>query len=121
LLQNAAEAVDLQTGHVEVSASEDSGELTLVVADNGKGMTEEVRARIFEPLYTTKLRGTGLGLAIVDGIVKRHGGRITVTSAIGRGTTFSITIPIGEASREPAPDLGGAADFRGKAAHTQGS
>jgi PAS domain S-box-containing protein len=114
LLQNAAEAVDPVTGRVEVSASEDSGELTLVVRDNGKGMTEEVRARIFEPLYTTKLRGTGLGLAIVDGIIKRHGGRIEVTSTLGLGTTFSMTIPIGEASTEPAPDMGGAADLRGK-------
>jgi PAS domain S-box-containing protein len=115
LLQNAAEAVDAQTGRVEVTASEEGGELTIVVTDNGKGMTEEVRARIFEPLYTTKLRGTGLGLAIVEGIIKRHGGRILVASALGRGTTFSITIPISEASTEPAPDLGGAADLRGKA------
>jgi PAS domain S-box-containing protein len=114
LLQNAAEAVDPEAGRVEVSASEDSGMLTLVVADNGKGMKEEVRARIFEPLYTTKLRGTGLGLAIVDGIIKRHGGRIEVTSALGRGTTFTINIPIGEASSEPAPDMGGAADLRAK-------
>jgi PAS domain S-box-containing protein len=112
LLQNAVEAVDPETGRVEVRASEDNGALTLIVTDNGKGMKEEVRARIFEPLYTTKLRGTGLGLAIVDGIIKRHGGRIEVTSAIGRGTTFSITIPIGEASSEPAPDMGGAADLR---------
>jgi signal transduction histidine kinase len=102
------------SGRVEVSASEDQGELTLIVADNGKGMTEEVRARIFEPLYTTKLRGTGLGLAIVEGIIKRHGGRIDVKSSLGRGTTFSITIPLGEATLEPAPDMGGAADLRGK-------
>jgi len=112
LLQNAVEAVDAETGRVEVRASENGAELTLLVADNGKGMTEEVRARIFEPLYTTKLRGTGLGLAIVDGIIKRHGGRMTVSSAPGRGTTFSITIPFGEASTGPSPDLGGAADLR---------
>ncbi|HEX3854628.1 MAG TPA: ATP-binding protein, partial [Polyangiaceae bacterium] len=112
LLQNAAEAVDPETGRVEVRASEDGGELTLIVADNGKGMSEEVRARIFEPLYTTKLRGTGLGLAIVDGIIKRHGGRISVASAPNRGTTFTIVIPFGEASLGPSPDLGGAADLR---------
>lgn len=114
LLQNAAEAVSPEHGRVEVSASAQGEELLLVVEDNGKGMTEEVRARIFEPLYTTKLRGTGLGLAIVDGIIKRHGGRIEVASTLGRGTTFRIRVPFGEASREAPPDLGGAADLRGK-------
>jgi PAS domain S-box-containing protein len=112
LLQNAVEAVDPESGRVEVGASEDAGQLRLIVRDNGKGMPAEVRARIFEPLYTTKLRGTGLGLAIVEGIVKRHGGQIQVTSELGRGTTFTVTIPIGEASLEPAPELGGAADLR---------
>ncbi|MEO7034144.1 MAG: ATP-binding protein [Polyangiaceae bacterium] len=112
LLQNAVEAVDKQTGRVEVRARDEGGELTLIVADNGKGMSEEVRARIFEPLYTTKLRGTGLGLAIVEGIIKRHNGRISVTSVINQGTAFTITIPIGEASTDPTPDMGGAADLR---------
>lgn len=112
LLQNGAEAVDPQQGRIEVRAAEQAGKLVLLVVDNGRGMPEDVQARIFEPLYTTKLRGTGLGLAIVEGIVKRHGGSISVTSAVNRGTTFAITIPIGEASTQPQPDLGGAADLR---------
>jgi signal transduction histidine kinase len=119
LLQNAAEAVDQQTGRVEVRGSADSGELVLKVIDNGKGMSESVRARIFEPLYTTKLRGTGLGLAIVEGIIKRHDGRISVSSVQNGGTTFTIVIPIGEASLGPAPEMGGAADLRSSSA-TQG-
>ena len=121
LLQNAVEAVDPQTGRVEVRASVDSGELTLRVIDNGKGMSEDVRARIFEPLYTTKLRGTGLGLAIVEGIVKRHDGRISVASVQNGGTTFTIVIPIGEASLGPCPELGGAADLRLSAAKPEPS
>ena len=121
LLQNAVEAVDPQSGRVEVRASVDSSELTLRVIDNGKGMSEAVRARIFEPLYTTKLRGTGLGLAIVEGIVKRHDGRISVASVQNAGTTFTIVIPIGEASRGPAPELGGAADLRMSAAASDAS
>jgi len=112
LLQNAVEAVDPHSGRVEVRASVDAGELTLRVVDNGKGMSEDVRTRIFEPLYTTKLRGTGLGLAIVEGIVKRHDGRISVASVQHGGTTFTIVIPLGEASLGPAPELGGAADLR---------
>jgi signal transduction histidine kinase len=104
--------VDRQTGRVEVRANVGSGVLCLMVIDNGKGMSEDVRARIFEPLYTTKLRGTGLGLAIVEGIVKRHEGRISVSSVRNGGTTFTIMIPLGEASLGPAPELGGAADLR---------
>jgi PAS domain S-box-containing protein len=112
LLQNAVEAVDPLTGRVEVRASVDTSELTLRVIDNGKGMSEDVRARIFEPLYTTKLRGTGLGLAIVEAIIKRHDGRISVASVQNGGTTFTIVIPLSEASHGPAPELGGAADMR---------
>ena len=66
------------------------------IADTGKGMSQEVQNRIFEPFYTTKPvgKGTGLGLSIsYDIIVKKHGGRIEVNSEPGQGTTFRITLP----------------------------
>ncbi len=82
--------------------------LRLEVSDTGTGMTEEVRAHVFEPFYTTKPRerGTGLGLAIAQAIVTDHGGRIEVESEPGAGSTFSIILPLEKpAERElrPAP------------------
>jgi CheY-like chemotaxis protein len=67
----------------------------LVVADTGQGMDPEVKERIFEPFFSTKgpSRGTGLGLATVYAIVKRHGGRIEVTSELNRGTVCSVYWP----------------------------
>ncbi len=71
------------------------GDVELFVQDNGVGMTPEVQSRIFEPFFTTKGpgSGTGLGLAMVKGLVDAHQGRITVTSAWGRGTTFTVALP----------------------------
>jgi PAS domain S-box-containing protein len=112
LVQNAAEAVDPQRGLIEIRAIEQDGQLVFEVRDNGKGIPAEVQSKVFEPLFTTKLRGTGLGLAIVDGIVKRHGGEITVKSELGRGTSFRVRVPVSEPSVTVTPELGGASDWR---------
>jgi signal transduction histidine kinase len=66
----------------------------LCFADTGKGMEPAVLSRIFEPFFTTKPGGTGLGLAIAQKIVESHGGRIEVTSEVGKGTTFRVRLPV---------------------------
>lgn len=77
--------------------------LSLRVKDSGEGMAPRVMARIFEPFFTTKEKGqgTGMGLAVVHGIVKSHGGDIQVTSQQGKGSIFTIFLPIVKKDPEP--------------------
>jgi len=103
LLTNAADAV-LQSGggHIAVSTAARGGTLELAVRDEGVGIAPDDVARIFEPFYTTKGRGkgTGLGLAICRELALALGGRIAVESAPGRGSTFALSLPRGEAVKE---------------------
>ncbi|HEX8951432.1 MAG TPA: HAMP domain-containing sensor histidine kinase, partial [Polyangia bacterium] len=98
LITNAADAVPADGGHIRVEAQALGGAVAIAVADDGVGIAPEDAARIFEPFYTTKGRGkgTGLGLAICRELATALGGRITVDSAPGRGSTFTVTLPRSE-------------------------
>jgi signal transduction histidine kinase/BarA-like signal transduction histidine kinase len=94
LLNNALEAMPAG-GRFTFRVGAGNGRVVIRAEDSGCGMSEETRRRVFEPFFTTKgAQGNGLGLAVVWGIVSRHGGEITVESALGRGTTFVIGLPI---------------------------
>lgn len=72
-----------------------AGEIAVTIVDTGVGMTEDVARKIFEPFFTTKEKdGTGLGLAICLGLVRSHGGSISVDSKPGEGTTFTLRFPL---------------------------
>ncbi|MDQ5838398.1 MAG: HAMP domain-containing histidine kinase [Acidobacteriota bacterium] len=88
-------SVEGATPDARVGAGGDAGRVRIDFADTGTGMTEEVRAHIFDPLYTTKKRGrgTGLGLVVVRQVVSEHGGTIEVKSEPGRGARFRLTFP----------------------------
>jgi signal transduction histidine kinase len=95
LLQNGVEAIpEGRAGLVEVTAEALAGQVKVRVRDEGIGMDEVTRARVFEPLFTTKKQGTGLGLAIVESLVKQHGGSLSLQSTIGVGTVFTVVLPL---------------------------
>src|SRR4026207_796348 len=76
------------------------------IIDDGPGMSETLAAQVFEPFFTTKAEGegTGLGLSISQGIVKEHGGRIMRSSEEGKGSTFTVQLPVGARTAAPAAD-----------------
>jgi signal transduction histidine kinase len=95
IINNALEAVE-DGGHIAIAAQKlDSGSLAVIVEDNGVGISKENLRRIYEPFYTTRPGdSSGLGLSVTQGIVKKLGGDIRVESEYGKGTRFTIVLPI---------------------------
>lgn len=110
LLSNALKAVEGSAAPrvtLDAAVIEDAARtmLALRVKDNGRGMTPAVRERIFEPFFTTVTdgRGTGLGLFLIRNVVRAHGGRVTVDSVPGTGTTFTLILPLADPVPQEIP------------------
>jgi two-component system, NtrC family, sensor histidine kinase HydH len=92
LVQNAIDAVE-KKGKVEINYFRKGNDLLIEIADNGKGIPENIKNKIFDLYYTSKPEGTGLGLSIVQKIIAEHNGTIEVFSEINKYTKFKITLP----------------------------
>jgi signal transduction histidine kinase len=100
LLRNATDAMG-DGGRIDIDVepgTPESNEVCVCVRDTGPGIAPDVIDRIFEPFFSTKRRGLGIGLALSEKIVRAHGGAISVESVLGRGATFTVTLPQPEAA-----------------------
>lgn len=89
---NAAEAMEGR-GTFTIKSNVEGNLVIVTFRDSGPGLTDEIRANLFSPFFSTKSNGTGLGLFICDNIIRKHGGRIDVSGVLGTGTCFSLKIP----------------------------
>jgi two-component system sensor histidine kinase HydH len=99
ILQNGIEAL-ADGGVIKIVACSQGAHIAITIADNGPGISEDIRRKIFNLYFTTKATGTGLGLSIVHQIISEHDGEITVTSIEDGGTSFQILLPT--AAADPA-------------------
>jgi len=102
LLLNAIQAID-KKGFIEVALEQERDQVTIAVKDNGRGISPQNLGNIFRPFFTTKGNGTGLGLSLARRIVEEHGGKIEVTSSLGRGTRFVVSLPLRRGSLQAMP------------------
>jgi signal transduction histidine kinase/CheY-like chemotaxis protein len=121
ILINAAQALgppkpDGEHHEIRVATSTDAtGRAVIVISDTGVGISDEIRGRLFDPFFTTKPIGvgTGLGLSICHGIVAAHGGEITVSSELGKGSRFTVLLPAGTLPPSvPVPAPAGSSGIR---------
>ncbi|HEX9880621.1 MAG TPA: ATP-binding protein [Candidatus Binatia bacterium] len=100
LILNGIQAMP-KGGSLTLEAGTSRRELVLTVADTGRGIPTETLERIFEPYYTTKSKGSGLGLSIARRIAEAHAGTLAVESEVGRGSRFTVRLPVGGPAKSP--------------------
>jgi len=95
LISNAIDAIGKE-GAIEIKSIRFGGEIAISIADNGPGIPEEHQRKVFDPFFTTKDtgKGTGLGLWVTYNIIEKMNGTITLKSELGKGSTFTVKIPI---------------------------
>ncbi len=100
ILNNAVQAMK-GSGKLKIYGRESNGLLTIIISDNGPGMSREILRKVFNPFFTTKMQGegTGLGLSITQRLVEKYGGHIELKSQVGQGTTVSISFPANSVSK----------------------
>ena len=112
IINNALDAME-KGGRLSFRTWQNEENSVISISDTGEGMSDEVKGRVFEPFYTTKLaKGSGLGLSVSHGIMKRYSGSIEVESEEGEGTTFTLRFPITVTSAQRAESHGDAKDQR---------
>ncbi|MCJ7655562.1 MAG: ATP-binding protein, partial [Dehalococcoidia bacterium] len=101
IISNAVQAINGKSGELNISTESDVDYVSILFRDTGCGIPAENLEKIFEPLFTTKPKGIGLGLAISKRLVEQNGGKIEVSSQVGKGTTFTVKLPIEQRSQKP--------------------
>lgn len=100
ILLNAVDAIETE-GTITLSTfPEGDDHIRLEISDTGKGVSEDSLEKIFTPFFTTKTKGTGLGLSICKRLIEQHGGTIEVSSQIGKGTSFTMVLPLKQKNQE---------------------
>jgi two-component system, sensor histidine kinase and response regulator len=94
LIRNAVEAMEKAPGVLRISSRLNNGHIEIVVSDTGKGIPQEKINYIFDPFFTSKIYGPGLGLTFARRIIQEHKGTISVESEVGKGTSFTVRLPL---------------------------
>lgn len=97
ILSNAIQAMP-NGGNLTITTTLDGDKVQISIQDTGTGMSDEVKSRVFEAFFTTKDvgQGTGLGMSITASIIEKHHGKIQIESALGKGSTFTVSLPVSQ-------------------------
>ncbi|MDD5077095.1 MAG: ATP-binding protein [Sphaerochaetaceae bacterium] len=106
IIKNAMNAMEHTGGYLTVTTKLEQDHVLLSFTDTGIGMSEQTLSKIFEPYFTTKSTGSGLGLTMVFKVIKEHNGEVNVSSHLGEGTTFTISLPVPKSERMVIEDKG---------------